>query len=99
MLAAQRQMSDDERRFELLADLGAMIAREVELEAPLVVAHLALRRQHTPPAQEIQAALRVELGSTCRMAPSRAAIVPANAACARASSPSIASSLRRGSWW
>ncbi|MBZ0234220.1 MAG: sigma-54-dependent Fis family transcriptional regulator [Deltaproteobacteria bacterium] len=32
MLAAHRQMSDDERRFELLADLGAMIAREVELD-------------------------------------------------------------------
>jgi DNA-binding NtrC family response regulator len=32
MLAAPRPMSDDERRFELLADLGAMIAREVELD-------------------------------------------------------------------
>ena len=32
MLAANRLMSDDERRFELLADLGAMIAREVELD-------------------------------------------------------------------
>ncbi|MCL4228228.1 MAG: sigma-54-dependent Fis family transcriptional regulator [Myxococcales bacterium] len=32
MLAAHRLMSDDERRFELLADLGAMIAREVELD-------------------------------------------------------------------
>lgn len=33
MLPAYRPtMSDDERRFELLADLGAMIAREVELD-------------------------------------------------------------------
>ena len=32
MLGFARDMSDDERRFELLADLGAMIAREVELD-------------------------------------------------------------------
>ncbi len=32
MLAAPRAMSEEERRFELLADLGAMIAREVELD-------------------------------------------------------------------
>ena len=43
MLARDRQaMSEDEQRFELLADLGAMIAREVELDE--LVASLAAAR-------------------------------------------------------
>jgi Nif-specific regulatory protein len=32
MLSSRRQMSEDAQKFELLADLGAMIAREVELD-------------------------------------------------------------------